>query len=406
MIGVEGRVILPAWSANPIRSPTELERGASTMTGVQFRTFAAGGTMAHCVQSLTPMSRDVFLDLAARGHRVPIAADLVLHRHADAGKILDDGGRLGAVVAEAAEVFHTPLAFPLMDLRLEKTELLRHFGVGPEEAEKFHFTKAPTREQRRDYARFVANEKPGVRAGAALGALHHIRTGTKLVPVGMCIGPFSLTSKLMADPITPTYLAGSGVSAEEEPDVDLLEACLDLSITCVMNRVEQSIAAGAKAVFIAEPAANQIYFSPLQLADGSDIFERCVMRPNQRIAALLEDRGVELVFHCCGEVTEEMLDGFCSLRPAMLSLGSSRKLWEDAKRVPKDIVLYGNLASKMFYSDDFMPRSRVEEDTAALAARMAECGHPFILGTECDTLFVPEYADTIGRKVESMLVHA
>jgi len=352
------------------------------------------------------MSRDLFLDLASHRHRVPIAADLVLHRHADHERILCDGERLGSLVAEAAEVFHTPLGFPLMDLRLEKTELLQHFGVGAAEAEKFHFTLAPTAEQRRNYARFVADKPPGKRTLAALGALHHIRRGTKLMPVGMCIGPFSLTSKLMADPITPTYLAGAGVTAEEEPDVALLEACLDLSITCVLNRVEQSIAAGAKGVFIAEPAANQIYFSPLQLAEGSDIFERCVMQPNRRIAALLADRGVELIFHCCGELTEGMLDSFCTLHPAMLSLGSSRKLWEDAKRAPKDTVLYGNLASKMFYSDDFMPMSRVEEATADLAARMAEGGHPFILGTECDTLYVPEYAETIERKVESMLVHA
>jgi uroporphyrinogen-III decarboxylase len=349
------------------------------------------------------MSRDLFLDLASRGHRVPIAADLVLHRHQDHGRILCDGERLGAVVAEAAAAFHTPVAFPLMDLRLEKAELLRHFGVADCDVEKFHFATAPTVEQRRDYARFVRTTPPSVRFAAALGAVHYVRSRTSLVPVGMCIGPFSLTSKLMADPITPVYLAGSGVKAEEEPDVALLEACLEISLTCVLHQVEQAVAAGARAVFIAEPAANQIYFSPLQIADGSDIFERCVLQPNRRVAALLADRGVDLFFHCCGELAEVMLDGFCRLRPALLSLGSSRRLWEDAKRVPKDTVLYGNLASKMFYSDQFMPVARVAELTADLAARMAACGHPFILGTECDTLHVPEYAETISSKVDCLL---
>ncbi len=349
------------------------------------------------------MSRNLFLDLASRGHRVPIAADLVLHQHPDAGQILRDGERLGAVVAEAAAAFCTPLAFPIMDLRLEKAELLRHFGVAEDAVEKFHFTAPPIPEQRRDYARFVREASPSVRVTAALGALRYIRTRTKLFPVGMCIGPFSLTSKLMADPITPVYLAGSGVSAADEPAVALLEACLEISLTCVMRQVEQSIAAGAQAVFIAEPAANQIYFSPLQLADGSDIFERCVLQPNRRIAALLADRGVELIFHCCGELADVMLDSFCALHPAMLSLGSSRQLWKDATRVPKDIVLYGNLASKMFYSDQFMPVARVADLTAGLAARMAACGHPFILGTECDTLYVPEYAEAIRKKVECLL---
>lgn len=352
------------------------------------------------------MSREVLLDLASQLHRVPIAADLVLHKHPNPERIIHDGGRLGDVVAQAAEAFHTPLAFPLMDLRLEKSELLRHFTVATEDIDKFHFTTPPTLEQRRDYARSVQRAAPGVRVAASMGAVHSIRSKTDLIPVGMCIGPFSLTSKLMADPITPVYLAGSGVTAEEDPDVALLEACMDVALTCVMRQVELAIEAGAKALFIAEPAANQIYFSPNQLAGGSEIFERCVLAPNRRIAALLEDSRVDHIFHCCGEVTDGMLDGFCSLRPAMLSLGSSRKLWEVAKRVPREIVLYGNLASKMFYSDQSMPLSRVAADTAQLAGEMAACGHPFILGTECDTLHVPEYAATIEDKVECMLTAA
>jgi uroporphyrinogen-III decarboxylase len=349
------------------------------------------------------MSRDLFLDLSSHQHRVPIAADLVLHGHDKIGRILQDGGLLGAVVAEAAQAFHTPLAFPLMDLRLEKAELLRHFGVAEDEVEKFHFTAAPTPAQRRAYARSVQRAAPSNRVMANLGAVHCILSRTNLFPVGMCIGPFSLTSKLMVDPITPVYLAGSGVTAKQDPDVALLEACLEISLTCVLHQVEQAVAAGAQAVFIAEPAANQIYFSPLQIASGSNVFERFVLEPNRRIAALLADLRVDLIFHCCGELADVMLDGFCSLHPAMLSLGSSRKLWEDAARVPKEIVLYGNLASKMFYSDQSMPVAKVAEDTARLAAQMAACGHPFILGTECDTLYVPEYAETIRTKVDCLL---
>jgi hypothetical protein len=34
---------------------------------------------------------------------------------------------------------------------------------------------------------------------------------------------------------------------------------------------------------------------------------------------------------------------------------------------------------------------------------MAECGHPHILGSECDVLHVPEAAETIRRKVDAML---
>ncbi len=349
------------------------------------------------------MLRARLLELASRGHRVPIGTDLILHQADDIAAILRDGARLGAVITAAAERFGTPLAFPLMDLRLEKMELLRFFGVAPEAADKFHFGKAPSREQRDAFARELRGSPPGERVTANLRAIDFVRQQPGLLPIGMCIGPFSLTTKLMADPITPVCLAGSGVAAEEDGSVALLEACLEMSLECVLVQVERALDAGARAVFIAEPAANQVYFSPLQLAGGSDVFERCVLRPNRLVADLLASRGVDLMFHCCGEITDAMLDSFCSLRPTLLSLGSSRRLWEDAARVPQDTVLYGNLPSKLFYSDDTMPITRVGERVDELAARMAGSGHPFIMGTECDTLHVPEHAATIRAKVDRLL---
>ncbi|HVZ65213.1 MAG TPA: uroporphyrinogen decarboxylase family protein [Lacunisphaera sp.] len=352
------------------------------------------------------MSRALFLDLAARRHRVPIAADLVLHQHAAPARIVVNGDLLSGIVAEAAAAFRTPLAFPLMDLRLEKLELLRFFGLPADEAEKFHFSTAPSLPQRRAYARSLRRTAPGPAVASAIRSVYCTRARTKLFPIAMCIGPYSLASKLMADPITPTYLAGSGVTATEEPDVALLEACLELGLTCILHEVELALAAGAEAVFVAEPAANQVYFSPLQLAAGSDIFDRCVLAPNRRIADLVADRRAELIFHCCGELTDQMVAGFGTLRPAMLSLGSSRSLAHDASLVPADTVLYGNIASKLFYSDPLMPLARVAGDTARLAAAMAVAGHPFILGTECDTLHVPEYAETIRRKVDRLLTAA
>lgn len=118
----------------------------------------------------------------------------------------------------------------------------------------------------------------------------------------------------------------------------------------------------------------------------------------------LERYGVDLIFYNCGELLTEMVRQFANeLRPAILSLGSSRKLWEDAAVVPKDIVLFGNLPTKMFYSDDVMPLDEVRRRTNDLAAQMAACQHPHILGSECDVLHVPESAETIRRKVDVML---
>jgi hypothetical protein len=113
---------------------------------------------------------------------------------------------------------------------------------------------------------------------------------------------------------------------------------------------------------------------------------------------------VDLIFHDCGELATDMVRQFASeLRPAMMSLGSSRKLWEDASVVPKDIVLFGNLPTKTFYSDAAMPDERVKNLTQELMARMAEAGHPHIVGSECDVLYVPDAAVQIRRKVDIML---
>ncbi|MBI5689546.1 MAG: hypothetical protein HZC55_05565 [Verrucomicrobia bacterium] len=349
------------------------------------------------------MSRQFFLALANLGHRVPIGIDLVLRQHADAEALLHDGTRLGQVVEETARLFRSPLGFLPMDLTLEKAGILRRFGVGEGEAADFHFTTAPSPAERAEFTRKLTGFVPTLRLAANLGALQHVATQTKLLPVGMAIGPFSLTTKLLADPITPVFLAGTGATATEEPDVALLEACLELSLAYVLRYVEVQIAAGARAIFIAEPAANQVYLSPRQLETGSDILERFVLAPNRRVAEVLATHGVDHLFHCCGEIVDPILDGFCSLHPVLLSLGSSRRLWEDAARVPRDVVLYGNLPSKQFYSDQLMPADRVTALATDLLARMQATGHPFILGTECDTLHVDGCGDTLLRKVQLLL---
>jgi len=334
---------------------------------------------------------------------VPIGADLILHEQPDPGRIRLDSARLGEVVAEAARQFATPLAFPVMDLTLEKVGLVRRFGVADDEAESFRFSAVPSLAERDDFFRHLTSAAPTARVAANLGAIQQVGQHPGLLPIGMSIGPFSLASKLMADPITPVYLAGSEAEDGGAEEIALLEFCLEVSLAYVLRYLDLQIAAGAEAVFIAEPAANKVYFSPKQIAAGSDIFARYALAPNRRIAERLAERGVELMFHCCGELTDEMLDGICALRPALLSLGSSRRLWEDAARVPGDVALYGNLPSKQFYSDSTMPLERVGELAADLAARMAATGHPFILGTECDVLAVPGAARTILGKVRRML---
>jgi uroporphyrinogen decarboxylase len=348
------------------------------------------------------VDREFYLDLARSGLRMPVGTDLVLHEKPDPEKILRDGRALGMVVEETARRFGTPLAFGHMDLTLEKTVLLEMLDIPAEQIPLYHFPACPSDAILEKVAhRIDGAQNP--RLLAHLESVDYIAHHTDLIPVGMGIGPFSLMTKLLSDPITPIYLAGSGMTGEDDPDVRAVEAVLQLSLSIVLRSFSAQIAAGAKAIFVAEPAANVVYVSPRQIESGSNIFDRYVGQFNRRLKALFVKNGVDLIFHCCGELTDYMVQQFTALDPVILSLGSSRKLWEDARLVPKHIVLYGNLPSKHFYSDELITRQEVERRSCELIRRMWETSHPFILGSECDVLSVPGYEATIREKVEAFL---
>jgi uroporphyrinogen-III decarboxylase len=343
---------------------------------------------------MTDMNRACYLDLAASGVRMPVGTHLVLHEHADHAAIVTDGRRLGGVVEEAARRFRVPMALPLMDLTLEKEAILLARGVPGAEVDAFHFTSLPETN-----AEFRLTEK----MAAVCGGIRYIATQTDLLPVGMGIGPFSLMTKLVSDPITPVFMAGTGATAGDDPEVALAERLLEWSLQTIHKYLDAQIDAGAKAVILCEPAANMVYFSPNQLAESYDVFDRFVMKANVALREHLGSRGVDLIFHDCGELQEGMLRRFGGLDPAIISLGSSRMLWEDAALLPRSTVLYGNLPTRKFYSDELMGVDKVRQLSAELLGRMRATGHPFILGSECDVLSVPGCEETIKRKVQAFL---
>lgn len=350
--------------------------------------------------------RALFLELAARGLRMPIGTDLVLQEEDDPERTRNDGAAMGRVIERAARRWETPLALPLMDLRLEKLDLLALAGIPEADAETFHF-HGPLDDAALDALcnPHAAQACAGSRARDE--ALSFIAGIADLVPVGLTIGPYSLASRLLADPITATALAGCGMTAGESPEVRLLDQCLRVAEAAVLRAVERQIACGAQAMMVCEPAACTAFFSPRQLRAGAEVFEHLVMGPNLRLGAALQQVGCDLIFHDCGTLTDPMVEAFAHrLHPVLLSLGSSRTLWEDARLVPADVVLYGNLPSKSFYSESAMPLEEVERRSEELAARMRACGHPCILGSECDVLYVPESAAAISRKVDAMLGRA
>jgi hypothetical protein len=349
---------------------------------------------------------DHFRRLAAAGLRTPIGTDLVLHERPDPEVVRLDGRRLAGVVRDAAERYGTPLAIPLMDLRLEKADLVRCVRPGAADPDRFHFDAPPTdsdvgRARDGEGAAFLPAHR------AHLDAIAEVASRPGLTPLGMAIGPFSLATKLVADPIAAVALAGRGVPAEDEPLVAMAERGLALAEIAVRRSLRAQLEAGAAAVIVCEPAASALFVSPRQIARGSAVFDRFVLEPLLRARAVLDEAGAGLVLHDCGELTGAMVEALaCRVRPAVLSLGSSRRLWEDAPLVPPDVVLFGNLPTKHFYSDETLPLEAVRSMTRDLVARMRETAHPFILGSECDVLHVEDAGETIRRKVRAMLTEA
>ena len=349
------------------------------------------------------MNRAFYLDLAARGLRMPVGTHLVLHERADAESILRDGARLGAVMMETARRFHTPLAIPVMDLTVEQAVLAASLGVPADHAATWHFPGVPDAAASARLAHGLA-DVGHVRWRANAEAIRRVAREPDLVATGMCIGPFSLMTKVLREPITAVYLAGSGLSAAEDDEVRALEQVMELCVRTVEASIRAQADAGAQLMFICEPAANTVYLSPLQVEQGDgDVWERLVMQPNLRLRSLLADLGVDLLFHDCGELTPRRIADFARLDPAILSLGSPVVLWEAAPHVPKTTVLYGNLPSKKFYSDNEITVEQVRLRARELLEKMRATGHPFILGSECDVLSVPGCEAVIASKVEAFL---
>jgi uroporphyrinogen-III decarboxylase len=350
------------------------------------------------------MDRSFYLDLAASGKRLPVATHLVLHEKPDAEAILLDGPRLAAVMLETARRFASPLALPIMDLTLEKDILLRTIGIPAAAIPTYHFTNPPSAADLAKVAAIDVLTSPRIKASCdSLSTIASTyAAGGSEVPVGMGIGPFSLLTKLLADPIVPIYLAGSGLGPEDDDDVAMLAALLALCEQTVHAYCLAQMHAGARAIFLCEPAANLVYFSPKQIADGSSVYDDFVIQPNLRLKALFDANQVDLIFHDCGALTPEMIASFAALDPVILSLGSPVNLWEAEPLVPKSTVLYGNLPTKKFYSDEEVPLAGIPAMVEAIETRLKASGHPYIIGSECDVLSMPGYEQTIMQKVMAM----
>ena len=349
------------------------------------------------------MDRSYYLQMAKNGARMVLATDLVLKEKNNHEELLNDGDELGKIILESSNRYNLDLALPFMDLSLEKEWLLTLLGIEKSKIEKFHFDEnidETVLERVKEKIDTISTQ----RIEATCNALTYIAKNTDKVAVGMCIGPFSLMTKLMSEPISPVFLAAMGGTASDDASIKNVEIILNLAELIITKYIQKQAAAGAKAICVCEPAANKIYISPDTMTEETgDIFDRYVISINQRLTDEMARNGVDLIFHDCGDITELMLKKISTLHPVILSLGSPVKLWEAATIVPKDIVLFGNLPTKQFFMDETISPERVEELSLELLTKMEATGHPFILGSECDVLSVRGCEKIISNKINIML---
>jgi uroporphyrinogen-III decarboxylase len=131
------------------------------------------------------------------------------------------------------------------------------------------------------------------------------------------------------------------------------------------------------------------------------VFSDFVIEPNRRIKTAIESAGADFLFHDCGSLSMRMVEAISELHPALLSLGSAVKLWEIEPHVDDDIVLFGNLPTKKFYSDDEVPLEKIPSMVNEIERNLEPSGHPHIIASECDILSMNGYESIIKRKVEA-----
>jgi len=180
------------------------------------------------------------------------------------------------------------------------------------------------------------------------------------IPIGCyVIGPFTLAGLMMgANDIA--------VATIESPQV--VEAAVMFCENVVTSYAKALLAAGADVIAILDPTAGML--SPKSYWEFAGISVQNVIRH-------LDTR---TILHICGDTTR-LVKAMCETGAQGLSLDSLVNFGEVAKRMPKDIVLIGNVdpVATMLHGTP----EKVRKETTALLDSMSEFEN-FIPSTGCD----------------------
>ena len=177
------------------------------------------------------------------------------------------------------------------------------------------------------------------------------------------IGPYSLAGRLL-DVTEIMYLC------YDEPEMVL--ALLDKVTEFLISYGKAYKEAGANGIMIAEPLAGLL--SPEMEAEFSAPFVK-------RIVEALQEETFAVIYHNCGDNTMMMLDSILTIGADAYHFGNSINMEEMLQRVPKDIVVMGNIdpAGQFCHGT----KESIRKETVELLEKCSKYSN-FVISSGCD----------------------
>ena len=177
------------------------------------------------------------------------------------------------------------------------------------------------------------------------------------------IGPYSLAGRLL-DVTEIMYLC------YDEPEMVL--ALLDKVTEFLISYGKAYKEAGANGIMIAEPLAGML--SPKLEAEFSAPFVK-------RMVEALQEESFAVIYHNCGDNTMMMLDSILTIGADAYHFGNSINMEEMLQRVPKDIVVMGNIdpAGQFCHGT----KESIRKETLELLEKCSKYSN-FVISSGCD----------------------
>ena len=260
-----------------------------------------------------------------------------------------------------ADRYDMPASVTYMDLSIEAEAFGANCVYGDSEVPTITGKLIGTEEEAE------ALRVPEIGAGRTGVAVETVEKAVALItdrPVlAGCIGPFSLTGRLM-------NVNDVMVSCYTEPE--LVHAVLQKAEAFITSYILALKAAGADGVIMAEPLAGIL--SP-------DLMQEFSSEYVARIVKAVEDDSFLVVYHNCGSAINQLVPEVLATGCRAYHFGESADMPAMLAAIPGDCLVMGNISPSSVFNNSTPDKMR--EAVAALRASCA--GHAnFVLSSGCD----------------------